>query len=109
MNPDTTPAPMTHEVPRYLINRAGKPVEHPEGTWVYVADWEAERTRADALAAKCAELEAGIGRLADEWEAGPAKGYPHMRPCDLEANAQARRCADELRSLIGHKEGRGNG
>lgn len=54
-----------------------------------------------------AELEAGIGRLADEWEAGPAKGFPHMRPCDLEANAQARCCATELRSLlrITHEEG----
>lgn len=58
-------------------------------------DW---RTRADALAARISELEAGIGRLADEWE---AKALTSRAVRDRALMLRA----TELRSLIGHKEG----
>lgn len=153
MTPNTTPAP------RWMpADPEAQFFPYSTGRFVLATDYEAERTRADALAARLetaeakwseaeqacafatgaakanhenavseakahgetlqkmqqlaahiAELEAGIGRIdaiTTEMERWSEHG---SCCCHGEVNDRAEKLRAELRSLIGHKEGNGDG
>lgn len=95
---DTTPAPMTHEEVIAAIRDTHVTAEQVERACAYI---EAERTRADALAAEVAKLsETWTDERGTTWR--PPTAWAYARLCRVRDERDAR--IAELEAVVGRCE-----